>query len=289
MDKSINLTLKNISDFRKINKFNTNFSLSNKDFFQEYDSSNIIQKIFLRKNVNLLLEENKYIGYIWFERHNKDYSSINSINVIGDDDLAYYKTLISSLMDNSLITFESEDNELNIQILSGLGFKRDKGFVELEKQCLKQYNIIEPYNITFSVVEKDKDEKERCTLQNDIFKNNDRIPINIEDIYYDEAQEYYYDKGAIFIELDNIPIGYGQIIIEDNMATLVNFGIIEKFRKAGYGRLLLSYLINIAVQNDFSKVSLKVDYNNDSALKLYRSLGFNIKRTLYTWRKTKVI
>ncbi|MEK6264895.1 MAG: GNAT family N-acetyltransferase [Clostridium sp.] len=289
MDKSINLTLKNISNFRKINEFNTGFSLSNKDFFREYDNSNIIQKIFLRKNVNLLFEENKYIGYIWIERHNKNYSSINSINVIGNSNLAYYRTLISSLTDNNLITYESEDNELNIEILSGLGFKRDKGFAELEKQCLKKYNIIEPNNITFSIVEKDKDEKERCTLQNEIFKNNDRIPINIEDIYYDEAQEYYYDKGAIFIELDNIPIGYGQIIIEDNMAILVNFGIIEKFRKEGYGKLLLSYLINIVVDIDFSKVSLKVDYNNDSALKLYRSLGFNIKRTLYTWKKTKVI
>jgi ribosomal protein S18 acetylase RimI-like enzyme len=289
MDKSINLTLKNISNFRKINKFNTDFSLSNKDFFEEYDNSNIIQKIFLRKNVKLLLEENRYIGYMWFERHNKNYSSINSINVIRDDNLAYYRTLISSLTDNSLITYESEDNEINIEILSGLGFKRDKGFVELEKQCFEQYNIIKPNNITFSIVEKDEDEKERCTLQNEIFKNNDRIPINIEDIYYDEAQEYYFDKGAIFIELDNRPIGYGQIIVEDNMATLVNFGIIERFRKEGYGKLLLSYLINIAVGNDFSKVSLKVDYNNKNALELYRSLGFNIKRTLYTWQKTKVI
>lgn len=289
MDKSINLTLKNINNFREINKYNTNFSLSNKDFFQEYDNSNIFRKIFLRKNVNLLLEENKYIGYIWFERHNKNYSSINSINVIGGNNLNYYKTLINPLMDNSLITYESEDNEMNMKILSRLGFKRDKGFVELEKQCTQKYIITKPNNITFTIVEKDKDEKARCLLQNEIFKNNDRIPINIEDIYYDEAQEYYFDKGAIFIELDNMPIGYGQIIVEDNMAVLVNFGIVEKFRKEGYGKLFLSYLLNIAMDNDFSRVSLKVDSNNESALTLYHSQGFNIKRTLYTWQKTKVV
>ena len=34
MYKSISLTLKNINNFRKINQFNTNFSLSNKDFFE---------------------------------------------------------------------------------------------------------------------------------------------------------------------------------------------------------------------------------------------------------------
>ena len=216
MYKLISLTLKNINSFRKIIKFNSKFSLSNKDFFEQYDNSNIIQKLFLRKNVNLLLEENNYIGYIWFEKHNKYHSSINSINVIEDNNLVYcYKTLISPLVSNSLITYECEDNEVNIDILSKLGFNRSKGFMELEKQCTEYFNILVPNNITFSLVKKDKDEKARCLLQNEIFKNDDRIPINVEDIYYDEAQEYYFDKGAIFIKLDNIPIGYGQIIVED--------------------------------------------------------------------------
>ena len=289
MYKSISLTLKNINKFREIFQFNTNFSLSNKDFFKQYDNSNIIQRIFLRKSVNLLLEKNNYIGYIWFEKHNKHYSTINSINVIeGDNLIYYYETLISPLTNNSLLTYECEDNEVNINILSKLGFKRAKGFMELEKQCSEYVSTTVPVNITFSIVEKDKDEKARCTLQNEIFNNDDRIPINVEDIYYDEAQEYYFDKGAIFIELDKIPIGYGQIIVEDNVAVIVNFGIIEKYRKVGYGKVLLSYLLRIARDNDFSKVSLKVDSNNVVAFKLYRSLGFNIKRELFTWQKTKV-
>jgi len=289
MYKSINLTLKNINKFRKIFQFNNNFSLSNKDFFQQYDNSNIIQRMFLRKSVNLLLEKNNYIGYIWFEKHNKHYSSINSINVISDNNLIYYyETLISPLKNNSLITYECEDNEVNIDILSKLGFKRAKGFMELEKQSNEYVSTTVPGNITFSIVQKDKDEKARCTLQNEIFNNDDRIPINVDDIYYDEAQEYYFDKGAIFMELDKEPIGYGQIIVEDKVAIIVNFGIIQKYRKGGYGKLLLSYLLNTARDNDFSKVSLKVDANNIVAFKLYRSLGFNIKRELYTWQKTKV-
>ncbi len=137
-------------------------------------------------------------------------------------------------------------------------------------------------------MKKDKDEKARCLLQNEIFKNDDRIPINIEDIYYDEAQEYYFDKGAIFIKFDNIPIGYGQIIIEDKVASIVNFGIIEKYRKKGYGKVFLRYLLNIAVDNEFSRVSLKVDSNNVVALNLYIALGFNIKKEFYTWQKLKL-
>ncbi len=297
MYKSISLTLKNINNFRKINRFNTNFSLSNKDFFQEYDNSNLIQKMFLRKNVNLLLEENKYVGYIWFEKHNKHHSSINSINVIEDNNLIYYySALISSIdnsliisnliKDNSLITYECEDNDVNISILSKLGFKRSKGFVELERECSGYINAPAPENITFSIVQRDKDEKARCALQNEIFKNDDRIPINMEDIIYDEEQEYYLDKGAIFIELNNIAIGYGQIIVEDGVAIIVNFGIVEKYRKKGYGKILLIYLLNIAKDNDFSKVSLRVDTKNVSAYNLYRSLGFDIKREFCTWKKT---
>ncbi len=57
MHKLISLSLKNIDNFRKLNQFNTNFSLSNKNFFELYDNSNIFQRLFLRKNVNLLLEE----------------------------------------------------------------------------------------------------------------------------------------------------------------------------------------------------------------------------------------
>ncbi|MBW9144025.1 GNAT family N-acetyltransferase [Clostridium sp. CM027] len=288
MYKLISLTLKNIESFRKISKINTNFSLSNKDFFEQYDNSNIIQKLFLRKTVNLLLEENNYIGYIWFEKHTKYHSSINSINVIEDNNLVYcYKILISSLVSNSLITYECEDNGINIDILNKLGFTRLKGVMELELECKEYFNALVPSNITFSIVKKGKNEKERCLLQNEIFKNDDRIPINVEDIYYDEAQEYYFNEGAIFIKLDNIPVGYGQIIVEDKAAIIVNFGIVEKYRKEGYGKVLLRHLLNIAMDNDFSKVSLKVDSNNVFALKLYISLGFNIKKEVYTWKKTK--
>ncbi|MBU3098882.1 MULTISPECIES: GNAT family N-acetyltransferase [Clostridium] len=289
MYKSIGLTLKNIDDFREINKFNTNFSLSNKDFFALYDSSNIIQKLFMRKNVNLLMEDNNYIGYIWFEKQNKYHSCINSMNVIEKGNLIYfYKNLIGSVINNSLLTYECEDNKVNIDILSELGFKRTKGFRELEKQCSEHFNTFVTSEITFSIVKRNKDEKLRCLLQNEIFKNDDRIPIDIEDIYYDEEQEYYFDKGAIFIKYNNEPIGYGQIIVEEKSAIIVNFGIIGKNRNVGYGKVLLEYLLNIAMDNNFSKVSLRVDADNIVAFNLYRSLGFSVKKEFYTWQKLKL-
>lgn len=288
MYKSINLTLKNIDNFREINKFNTNFSLSNKDFFALYDNSNIIQKLFMRKNVNLLIEDTHYIGYIWFEKQNKYHSAINSMNVIEKGNLIYfYKNLINSVVNNNLITYECENNKVNIDILNKLGFNRANGFRELEKQCLEYYNNFIPSGINFSTVKMNKDEKLRCLLQNEIFKNDDRIPINVEDIYYDQAQEYYFEKGAIVIKFNNEPVGYGQIIVEDKSAIIVNFGIIGKYRNVGYGKVLLGYLLNIAMDNDFSTVSLKVDSDNIVAFNLYISLGFKIRKEFYTWQKLK--
>lgn len=290
-----NLTLKSINRFRKINQYNTDFSLSNKNFFNEYDNSNIFQKMFLRKNVKLLFEEigepleRNYIGYIWFEKHSKDYSSINSMNVVGGDDLVNsYKTLISPLASNSLITYECESNDVNEDILNKLEFKKTKGIMELEKQCTEYEKVTVPKDVTFSIIEKNKDEELRCNIQNEIFKSNNRIPINVEDIYYDEAQEYYLNDGSVFINLCGVPIGYGQVIIEDNGASIVNFGIIGKYKKEGYGKVLLRYLLNLAMDNDFKKVSLKVDSSNIPALNLYLSLGFKVKSELYTFEKTKV-
>ena len=292
----IKLSLKNINTFRKISKINTNFNSLDKDFFLQYDKYNIIQKIFLRKNVYLLLEKQEdnsqinYIGYIWFERYNKHHSFINSIKVIGSTNLiSCYKNLFNTLSDSKLISYECERNEVNTDILLELGFKITKGVMELEKKCVESLNEYLPKDITFSMVEKDKDEKVRCLLQNEIFKNNNRTPIHIEDIYYDEAQEYYFSEGAIFIKLGGTPIGYGQIILEDNKAIIVNFGIIEKYRKEGYGKALLNYLLNVAMDNNFSKVSLKVDSGNKAALNLYFSLGFNIKSEFCTWQKIKDI
>ncbi len=57
------------------------------------------------------------------------------MNVIEDNNIIFlYKTLISSLVNNNLITYECEDNIINMNILNKLGFEKSKGFIELEKE-----------------------------------------------------------------------------------------------------------------------------------------------------------
>ncbi|WP_406541200.1 hypothetical protein [Clostridium ljungdahlii] len=54
--------------------------------------------------------------------------------------------------------------------------------------------------------------------------------MTLEDIYFDEAQDYYFEKGAIFLKQNDEYIGYGQIVMENDIPVIVNFGILKEFR-----------------------------------------------------------
>jgi hypothetical protein len=69
-------------------------------------------------------------------------------------------------------------------------------------------------SVNIELFKKGFHEQIRCNIQNEVFKNDSRIPLSIEDIYYDESQKYYYDEGSIFIKKANDYIGYGQIIMD---------------------------------------------------------------------------
>jgi ribosomal protein S18 acetylase RimI-like enzyme len=120
-----------------------------------------------------------------------------------------------------------------------------------------------------------EDEKLRCILQNKIFSSEDRIPLRVEDIFYDQVQEYYCNDGAVFLKLDEVFIGYGQIIMRNKEPYIVNFGILPTYQNNGYGKLLLMYLLNIIYYKGKSRAKIKVELNNSSALGLYKSVGFN--------------
>ena len=75
-----------------------------------------------------------------------------------------------------------------------------------------------------------KDEGLRCDVQNQIFADLNRRPLTIEDIYMDMSQDYYINDFCFFGMLGENYIGYGQIINNRNMYTIVNFGIIDGLR-----------------------------------------------------------
>ena len=92
-------------------------------------------------------------------------------------------------------------------------------------------------------------------------------------------------EGSIFIKYNNVVIGYGQIIKEGSIPIIVNFGILKDYRSRGYGKLLLSYLVNILYDKGYGEVRIKVNPDNHIAFRLYSSFGFKKVSECYRWTK----
>lgn len=285
MFKCVSLTMNNLKYFRRINNFNQQFNELNKNFFELYDGMNFFEKTLLKKQVKLLKNNSEYIGYIWVVK-DEDFYIIKSINSIIKSFDAY-KALLDTLDQNAIGMYLCKSNDFNTHILKDLGFEKEECTLEMSIKLENKYRDLSGENIAFEKFKFGKHEELRCNMQNEIFKSEDRIPITVDNIYLDQLQEYYYEEGCVFIKYKDYYAGYGQIIIENNTPYIVNFGILREFRKKGLSKLLLKYLINVAIKDNFKVINIKVNEENDIALNLYKSMGFEIfsDECLYTIEK----
>jgi ribosomal protein S18 acetylase RimI-like enzyme len=289
MYECVPLNKMNLNSFEKLNKIRYEFNILNKDFFEVYNKYNFAQQILLRRKVKLLKNNQDYIGYIWFEINDKNIYCINSMNISNTfnnikDYSSAYEYLINSLKLNCNVNYLCEKNNFNFKVLTYLGFTVKEGTLILYCNLKKDIPLIVKDNLEFQVLQKGKDEEKRCEIQNEIFKNDNRIPLILDDIYFDEIQNYYFDKGAVFLKKDEQYIGYGQIILEDDVPTIVNFGILREYRGNGYSKVFLCYLLKLIKLNEFNVVKIKVKNTNEIALNLYKSLGFKITNELFNWQ-----
>lgn len=79
----------------------------------------------------------------------------------------------------------------------------------------------------------------------------------------------------------DIMIGFGFIkfSIKGSMKNICNLGIVinQMYQSKGYGKKLSGFMIDWAKKNNFKKIWLTVYSDNTKALKLYKSLGFQIE------------
>lgn len=296
------LTVNNMENFKKLYCDNFKIKSYNKDFFKCYENQNFLVKFLYRKYIKLIKYNNIYIGYIWYENSYDNYVKVWALYI----DPKYKEELninILSFFDNNYLAYEEVEREENDLILKTLGFVK-KGYTILLSMNTKDFdyktnNYISNYNreklipklssnkidFSFRKFIKGKDEKLRCELQNDIFNKWNRMPLNVGDIYADMAQDYYMDEFSFLGVLNKIPIGYGQIIFNRNMYTIVNFGIISNFRSLGLGRIFLNEIINSAKVNKINDLYIRVDSDNIAAINLYKSIGFKEETKVILWER----
>lgn len=280
----VKLNNKILNNFKKAEKRSLEFNSINEDFSKQYDNANFTQQLFMKRRTLVLLENTNTIsGFIWFTNCEKKNAVINSMFVMPTcDSINCFNILISKLPSKIAYSYMCERNMYNFEILERTGFKKAEGTLEMQCDLNDKY-ILCYNNIEFEQLELEEQEDLRCDIQNEIFKKDNRIPLTLQDIFFDEQQEYYYERGAVFIKCNGRYAGYGQIIFENSTPIIVNFGILKEFRGKGYAQELLKYLFNIIKSEGYDRVAIKVSSENYPAISLYTKIGFKTKKETLKW------
>ncbi len=112
-----------------------------------------------------------------------------------------------------------------------------------------------------------------CKIQNEIFPEEDGRQNFIEQI---EKDPYRKEQDYYIVYLNQEPIGitgiYSYHEYPEN-AWLGWFGILNQYRKKGYGGIVLDKTIELAKEKGYTKFRLYTDEYAKSAHKLYKSRG----------------
>lgn len=278
------LSLFNLDIFRDLYIGKDNSYVCDRTFFEAYDNEPFIIKFVLRKQVRLFKFNEKYIGYIWYEYPSSKNSSCTIYSLYIDDEYLKYIDLecLKPLNVNSF-RIDIKDTPKNIALIKKLNFN-------LISDTLLMRLVVDGvmFNtnncLIFEHFKKNKHENLRCDIQNLIFDSKDRVPLSITDIFVEEDEKYYLDDFSVFIAIDSCtPIGYGQVILNRGKYTIVNLGIIEKYRGNGYGEELLKYLIKLCIDRNIYDIYIRVDKSNIPALNLYTKVGFKVYSEYSVW------
>lgn len=133
-----------------------------------------------------------------------------------------------------------------------------------------------PHNLSVVPIRKNRDEKIRVYLQNKIFENGiNRRDLTLSEVLSEEKSSKFIENCCFILNIDGTPSGYGQIIVENSIYYLVNFGIIPECRNLGYGYHFLSMILEQCLYKGINDLYLFVDYTNVSAFNLYIKAGFS--------------
>lgn len=277
------LSLKNTEAFNNLLEEAKNENRFRIDFYKYYNNNSIFLKYFLKKAVKLFRIDNLYIGYLWI-----DVPVISTVTIkdlyIKPRYLKYFDKNLFNILKCKKVFYETyEDVEIS-EIMDCLHFKKISSTeilcVEIKdidkKQCFEK-------DLEFIKYNKGTDANMRCLIQNDVFNNKVRAPLNISDILFDEKQEYFLEDMCFFMKYRKNIIGYGQVIYNRGVFSIVNFGIRYRYRRQGFGEFFLYNIIEIAKKRGIKKLYVRVESNNSVAKNLYYKVGFVKKGIISSW------
>ncbi|AQR95735.1 MULTISPECIES: GNAT family N-acetyltransferase [Clostridium] len=279
------LSLFNMEHFRKLYNKNEDAYTCNKSFFEIYDEEHFLIKYLIRKQIKLFKVNKEYIGYIWYEYPSQ--SGLSNIYAIylKEEYMDMINTRMLSFFKRTTFRYDMIASSRNSNIMKKLNFNVNSKNILMKIKTTNFINVIKDC-IKFRHFKEGQDEELRCEVQNSVFNDKNRIPLTIEDVRREEAEEYYINNFGVFIyNNQGQVVGYGQVIYNKGLYTIVNLGILKEHRRHGYGEVLLRYLINICKQNSINDVYIRVDKDNLKAIALYTKVGFKEYQSFVSWYK----
>lgn len=78
---------------------------------------------------------------------------------------------------------------------------------------------------------------------------------------------------------DNHPVGYGHLERENQIVWL-GIAISETAQGKGYGKMMITKLLDTAKKLNLEEVNLSVDFDNENAIQLYLKYGFVLQKKI---------
>lgn len=181
---------------------------------------------------------------------------------------------------NGKFEYYTADHELNHEVLQGIGFSNVKNHrimnIMLDRRITPKTTHFG--DLAVVTVEGNDRIRERVWVQNSVFQNKSRVPLDFQDVQKEMKNQSYIPELSMLLTADQRPVGYGQIIRNQTAYYLVNFGIVPEYQGLGYSHFLLEALLNKAKDDGLEIILLEVFEDNAKAVKLYQNHGF---KTMY--------
>ena len=276
-------TFKNqLLDYKLFNELNENL-------YDMYSRSSLFNKIQYRAGSRVITYQSKPVMIIWSETRSFNVK-IRSIiplidieqlkNIPLDSVMEVFRDSLPQHLDIHQFEYVVIRNKMNDQILKLLDFEMRRG---IKRMHLDMADIIAPENAVTLKKFKIEDIKARVDIQNRIFDNKYRLPINSADILIEISKKSYIPELSFFYLYGNQYIGYGQINRSENLFFLVNFGIIPEFRDKKLSKDFLLNLLEKGRSYGIKELYLDVNEQNIKAVGLYNSVGFRDEYNNCSW------
>lgn len=105
-------------------------------------------------------------------------------------------------------------------------------------------------------------------LRKIIFVEGQNVPIEEELDDNDNIAVHF-----LLLNNSDFPIGVGRVFIDEGIAIVGRFGILEEFRKKGAGLLLMQNIIEYCKKQGFNKIILGAQ---EHAINFYKKSGFEV-------------